>query len=236
MSTNIILASSSAYRQKQLRQFTSRFTTINPDIDESRIGDESALKLSKRLSQLKAETSYSKLCLSKDNNIQASDTKKLIIIASDQTAEAGSLILGKPLSIEVAKQQLRSCSGKTVFFYSSISVLSIDDDVNDSIIQCSQKETSHSDKNKTDNLAIIPNIITETTVTKVVFRDLSEKEITSYVNADEPMHCAGSFKSESRGLVLFDSVTSPDPSALIGLPLISLNKILLNLGVNLLEY
>jgi len=41
-------------------------------------------------------------------------------------------------------------------------------------------------------------------------------------------NCAGSFRSEGLGITLFDAVYSSDPTALIGLPLISLNRMLMN--------
>ena len=56
--------------------------------------------------------------------------------------------------------------------------------------------------------------------TIVHFRKLSEAEIENYLRLDEPYDCAGSFKVESRGVILFDSIESQDPTGLQGLPLI----------------
>jgi septum formation protein len=56
--------------------------------------------------------------------------------------------------------------------------------------------------------------------TIVEFRDLSEGEINGYLEKDKPWDCAGSFRSEGLGSVMFRSVSSSDPTALIGLPLI----------------
>jgi septum formation protein len=53
------------------------------------------------------------------------------------------------------------------------------------------------------------------------------------LHAEQPYDCAGSFKSEGLGITLFDSIESRDPSALIGLPLISLAKALRQAGFSL---
>ena len=66
-------------------------------------------------------------------------------------------------------------------------------------------------------------------ITEVVFRRLSDTEITEYLLKDTPYNCAGSFRSEGLGITLFDAVYSCDPTALIGLPLISLNRMLINI-------
>ena len=58
------------------------------------------------------------------------------------------------------------------------------------------------------------------------FRELSSAEIESYLKADTPYDCAGSFKAESLGISLFESVKTDDLSALIGLPLIKLSQLL----------
>lgn len=69
--------------------------------------------------------------------------------------------------------------------------------------------------------------------TEVVFRDLARSEIDRYVDRERPLDCAGSFKVEALGITLFQSVRSDDPSALIGLPLISLAARLREAGFSL---
>ena len=66
--------------------------------------------------------------------------------------------------------------------------------------------------------------------TECVFRTLSEAEIERYLDLDRPYDCAGSFKSERAGLALLDRMSSDDPTALIGLPLIALSAALRELG------
>ena len=70
--------------------------------------------------------------------------------------------------------------------------------------------------------------------TIVHFRDFEPGLARRYVAWDEPTDCAGGFKIESAGPVLFEKVESSDPTALIGLPLIWLSKALESMGVELL--
>ena len=67
----------------------------------------------------------------------------------------------------------------------------------------------------------------------VHFKTLSDAQIQRYVDLEQPFDCAGSFKSEAYGIVLFERIVGEDPNALIGLPLIKLVKILNQLGFDL---
>ena len=125
-----------------------------------------------------------------------------IIIGSDQVACIAGKQLGKPGSTAKAFAQLRAQSGQTVVFHTAL---------------CIQKSTT-----------IYSDVIT----TEVVFRTLSKQEITRYIELENPIDCAGSFKCEGLGSLLFKRVTSDDPSALIGLPLIRTTEFLRKLGVN----
>lgn len=130
-----------------------------------------------------------------------------LIIGSDQTANIHQQLLSKPLSYDNAVNQLKQCSGQPVMFYSGLAVL-------------------NTKTQKTYTQAI---------TTEVKFRALSDNEIHNYIQIDNPIHCAGSFKCESLGISLFDYIRSDDPSALVGLPLIALNKLLLKFDFNTLE-
>jgi predicted house-cleaning NTP pyrophosphatase (Maf/HAM1 superfamily) len=68
----------------------------------------------------------------------------------------------------------------------------------------------------------------------VHFRQLTAEEIASYVEREQPLDCAGAFKSEALGIALFDAIEGADPSALIGLPLIKLCSMLREMGLNVL--
>lgn len=122
------------------------------------------------------------------------------IIASDQVAECHGKFLSKPLSEAKAVEQLSFQSGKTVSFFTSLALLN----------------------SKTGDIQ------KDVAINTVHFRNLQKQEIENYVKIDQPLHCAGSFKSESLGVSLFERTTGEDPNAIIGLPMILLCNFLRN--------
>jgi septum formation protein len=66
--------------------------------------------------------------------------------------------------------------------------------------------------------------------TRVFFRELDEAEIDRYLARERPFDCAGSFKSEGAGIALFERIETEDPTALIGLPLMALGRLLRQAG------
>ncbi|MEO7855030.1 MAG: Maf family protein [Rubrivivax sp.] len=66
----------------------------------------------------------------------------------------------------------------------------------------------------------------------VQFRRLDDAEIESYLVAERPYDCAGSAKSETRGIALLESIESDDPTALIGLPLMRTCQLLRAAGID----
>ena len=125
-----------------------------------------------------------------------------IIIGSDQVAlvqtDAGPQLLGKPGTFENAVNQLMVCQGKQASFYTAL---------------CLHQPSA----DKT---------ITQVDETRVFFRHNSEAAIRAYVDKEQPLDCAGSFKSEGLGVLLFDKIESRDPNSLIGLPIMLLNELL----------
>lgn len=126
-----------------------------------------------------------------------------VVIGSDQVATLDGAILHKPGSIEGAHEQLRTSSGKTVDFHTGLCVI---DGRDGSARSCAD-------------------------LTRVVFRTLSGDEVERYVARERPLDCAGSFKSEGAGIALFERIESEDPTALVGLPLIALARLLREAGV-----
>lgn len=127
-----------------------------------------------------------------------------LIIGSDQVAVCEGNILGKPGNHERAKQQLSNAAGKKLTFYTGLCLFN--------------------SANGHTQLDVIPF--------HVYFRPLSETQIESYLNKEQPYHCAGSFKSEGLGIALFERLEGDDPNALIGLPLIRLIAMLRQEGVD----
>ena len=135
----------------------------------------------------------------------ASQYQDALIIGSDQVAVIGGEILGKPGNRERAIAQLRACSGKTVIFQTGLCLY---DALNDRA-----------------QVEVVPF--------SVVFRELSESQIERYIDKEQPLNCAGSFKSEGLGITLFERLAGDDPNTLIGLPLIRLVRMLENAGFQL---
>ena len=132
------------------------------------------------------------------------------VIGSDQVAvrkdrSSGGVILGKPGTEARCVEQLRSSSGRTVSFMTAVAVV---------------RHNSHSAHEFVD-------------ATQVAFRTLDDEAIARYVALETPVDCAGGFKSEGLGIALCESIDSVDPSALVGLPLIQLSKVLRSLGFEL---
>ncbi|HET9836296.1 MAG TPA: Maf family nucleotide pyrophosphatase [Rhodanobacteraceae bacterium] len=133
----------------------------------------------------------------------AKNRRDALVIGSDQVAALGEVVLRKPGSLENAHQQLRTSSGKTVDFFTGLCVI-------DGRNGRSRTYTDH---------------------TRVAFRALSDDEIHRYVMREHPLDCAGGFKSEGAGIALFERIESEDPTALIGLPLIALARLLRQAGI-----
>ena len=126
-----------------------------------------------------------------------------VVIGSDQVAALGDAILHKPGSCDNAHEQLRASSGNVVHFHTGLCVCD----------GCDGRLQSYTDE------------------TRVVFRTLSDEEIRRYLAREHPLDCAGSFKSEGAGIALFERIESADPTALVGLPLIALARLLRASGI-----
>jgi septum formation protein len=125
-----------------------------------------------------------------------------LVIGSDQVAELDGMILDKPGTTAGACTQLARSSGRTVHFHTALCVV----------------DTRTGNRHEHVDL------------TRVRFRKLDAAEIQRYVDREQPLDCAGSFKCEGLGISLFESIDSHDPSALIGLPLIALARLLRSAG------
>lgn len=117
-----------------------------------------------------------------------------LIIGSDQVAECEGKLLGKPGTKAAAREQLAQCSGKSVTFYTGLCLY-----------------------NNRDN-----RFACQTLPYQVTFLSLSDEQIHQYVELEQPLDCAGSFKCEGLGSALFSAHHGTDPTALEGLPLIAL--------------
>ena len=128
-----------------------------------------------------------------------------LVIGSDQVAELDGLVLDKPGTAQCARAQLTASSGREVHFHTALCLLDTRNG----------RRHTHVDQ------------------TRVRFRTLDAAEIARYVEREQPLDCAGSFKCEGLGISLFEAIDNRDPSALIGLPLIALARLLREAGIAL---
>jgi septum formation protein len=135
----------------------------------------------------------------------AMDCNVAVVIGSDQVAELDGHALGKPGSIGAAQAQLAACSGREVDFHTALCVL--------------------------DARAGTNAVHAAVDRTRVVFRTLDAATIERYVEREQPLDCAGSFKCEGLGIALFERIETVDPTALVGLPLIALARLLRECGM-----
>jgi septum formation protein len=141
-----------------------------------------------------------RLSLAKARKIHAENNNSCVI-GSDQVCSYAGKVYGKPGNANQASKQLHMFSNNSIEFLTALTV-----------INPSGAVMSHTDR------------------TVVQFRALTDVDISRYIETERPFDCAGSFKVESLGLSLFQSVESTDPSALMGLPLIKLCEFLRQAG------
>lgn len=145
-------------------------------------------------------------------NEMLTEKQTSIIIGSDQVCYLPSSngvnpeLLSKPGCFERAVSTLMHCSGKQVTYTTSVCVL-------------------HAGKDE---------MVEFSTDYSLQFRHFSQEEAARYCELDEPYDCAGAIKSESHGVMLIHSHHGTDPSALVGLPLIELRRVLTTFGVQCL--
>jgi septum formation protein len=175
----LVLASSSRYRADLLGRLGLPFETEAPGVDESPRDGESPRGQALRLAKAKAEA-------------VALRYPGSWVIGSDQVADLGGRILGKPGDAARCSAQLGAESGNVVEFHTAAVLMRHE----------SRSAFEHVDR------------------TAVRFRRLTAAEIARYVELDRPFDCAGGFRSEGLGAALFESMETRDPAALVGLPLI----------------
>ena len=121
-----------------------------------------------------------------------------LIIGSDQVALYDGKIVGKPGDHATAVKQLLAASGQTVRLYTGVALLNS----NSGVIRS----------------RVIPY--------EVVFKDITRAMIERYLEREQPDGCCGSLRADGLGVALLARISGDDPSALIGLPLITVIDLL----------
>ncbi len=125
-----------------------------------------------------------------------------VVIGSDQVACHHGRPIAKPTTLAEVREQLIGQSGQQVTFYTALCVGT----GGRQLLAC------------------------DTTV--VCFKSLSAQQIDRYLEREQPLGCAGGFQVEGYGIALFDEIRSSDPTALVGLPLLALAKLLGEFGLD----
>lgn len=129
------------------------------------------------------------------------------VIGSDQVASCsgpdGTVILDKPGDAQRWERQLAMLSGRAAEFHTAVAVVG------------PGGRFEHVDR------------------TVVEFRAFSPDEARRYMALEPALDCAGGFKAEGAGVALMKRLTSEDPTAIIGLPLIWLCGALRDAGFSL---
>lgn len=128
-----------------------------------------------------------------------------LVIGSDQVANLDGKIYGKPADHVDAIAQLNALSGNTISFLTGLCVM--------------QQSTNR----------VLHSMVT----TEVRFKRLNKAQIERYLDTDKPYDCAASFRSEGYGSTIVDNISSEDPTAIIGLPVIMVASHLNQLGLSL---
>lgn len=145
-----------------------------------------------------------RLALAKARAVAETTTHGAVVIGSDQVATLDDVRpIGKPGTAERARRQLKEASGRTMRFHTAFAVLA----------------AGHAP-------------IEETVTIEVRFRTLADAEIERYLAIEQPFDCAGAARSEGLGIALLERISTDDPTALIGLPLIRVAAALRTVGLD----
>lgn len=126
-----------------------------------------------------------------------------LVISGDQLVAMDNEILGKPATAENATAQLTRMNNKTHELITAVTLIS----------QAGKVHFNH--------------------ISRLKMKNLSLREIQNYVGLDRPFDCAGSYKIESHGITLFESVDCDDFTAIQGIPMIWLSNYLKGDGYEL---
>ncbi|HEY7903818.1 MAG TPA: Maf family nucleotide pyrophosphatase [Casimicrobiaceae bacterium] len=130
-----------------------------------------------------------------------------LIVGSDQVADCDGVAVSKPADHAGAVAQLTAQSGRTIVFHTAVALLD-------------------------SRLGTFGTALVDVRST---FRVLDARTIEAYLRRDKPYDCAGAVRAESLGITLFERIDSDDPTALIGLPLIALSRLMRDAGVDVVK-
>lgn len=150
MHKTIYLASKSPRRRELFSLITDRFVCVSADVDESRVTAPDGQALSLALGELKCRAA-------------AAEYPDGVVIGCDTVVWIDGKVLGKPHSVDEAREMLRLLSGRLHEVYTGVCV------------SCGGAETSFSVR------------------TGVRFSPIPAEEIERYIQTDDPYDKAGGY-------------------------------------------
>ena len=174
----LILASASQSRKQLLENCQIEFIQIPSNFDENSIKE-------KNIYHLALELSFQKANSLSDNIQEISFPEKLNfgllqILGCDSIFEFKGEAYGKPSNKEEAFNRWKKMSGEFGFLHTGHTLIIGNFD-------------------STSKFFKIAEIIKKTVSSRVYFSKLEDWEIKSYVDTNEPLHCAGGFALEGIG-------------------------------------
>lgn len=151
------------------------------------------------LEGLPPEKMVAELAMLKAAEVARSFKGNTVVIGADTCVCVDGEVFGKPKDSEDAKRMLRILSGRSHDVYTGYCVINCKD----------------------------ANAVAKVEKTKVFFRNLTEDEITAYVNTREPMDKAGAYGIQKRGSMLIERIEG-DYFNVVGLPVCALCSVLKN--------
>lgn len=202
----IILASNSSRRKNLLTMLNLPFSVMESGVDE-RV--EEANYMQKGVEHTPYEWVRAIAAIKAEAVGNRVEGEK-IIIAADTIVTYMGKILHRPFKREEAASMLRTLSGHKHTVYTGLAVMYKDAD---------GKYETH----------------TSVTATDVYMRELTDTEISNYVDTKEPYDKAGGYGIQGKGSLLIDRIDG-DYFNVVGLPLVQLYKELSENGVNIMDF
>ena len=125
-----------------------------------------------------------------------------LIVGSDQVLELEGEVVTKPRDADETAAQLLRLQGRVHELHTAVAVLD----------------------------AASGRALSELVTVELTMRPLTPAQVARYLAADRPAGAVGGYTFEGRGVALFERIAGGDDSAIVGLPLLSLGRLLRSHG------
>jgi septum formation protein len=201
----LVLASGSPRRRALLEQLGLAFQVVVPDVDESAIPDEAPRAYVARVAGARARTIAARC--QQDPDGWGGDPD--VVLAADTTVDLDGAPLGKPESVDAARDLLGRLSARTHLVHTAVAV-------------------GRGDGSE-------PPVVVEVATTAVTFSTLTPAWIDWYVGTDEPYDKAGGYAVQGAAGLFVERIEG-SPTNVVGLPLGVVARLVGRLGHDLLDF